>query len=313
MPFPPLLFRPVVTMASAKAYMSNIVRIESLGYSYPPLDANDQPEWVLRDINLEVSEGEFVSIMGATGVGKTTLCMALNGIVPQSTGGIIRGNVIVDGFNTKRHPVADLAQRVGVVFQEPETQLFNVSVEAEVAFGLESLGVPRVEIANQVTWALSVVGMSEFRERSPFKLSGGQKQRVAIASILAMSPKILVLDEPTASLDPLGKTEVFSIVRELRQQRGMTIIMVEHESERIAEFSDRVIVLSDGSAKIVDTPANVFSRATEMQALGLSVPQVSELAHRLNRRNNTNYVFTQFEETYLALTENARPDSRSST
>lgn len=292
--------------------MSNIVTIDGLGYSYPTLDTEDQPEWVLRDIDLEISAGEFVSIMGATGVGKTTLCLAMNGIVPQSTGGTIRGNVVVDGLNTKRHAVSDLAQRVGVVFQEPETQLFNVSVEAEVAFGLESLGVPNVEIAERLTWALSVVGMSEFRERSPFRLSGGQKQRVAIASILAMSPKILVLDEPTASLDPLGKTEVFSIVRELRQQRGMTIVMVEHESERIAEFSDRVIVLGDGKVQIASNPADVFARVGEMRALGLSIPQVSELAHCLNRRNKTNYTFTQFEEALLALTEDAPIEKRSS-
>ena len=283
-----------------------------MGYSYPSLDTNGQPEWVLRDINLDIAEGEFVSIMGATGVGKTTLCLALNGIVPHSTGGTIRGDVFIDGLNTKRHPVSDLAQRVGVVFQEPETQLFNVSVEAEIAFGLESLGLPNVEIGERLAWALSVVGMSEFRERSPFRLSGGQKQRVAIASILAMSPKILVLDEPTASLDPLGKTEVFSIVRELRQQRGMTIVMVEHESERIAEFSDRVIVLGDGKVQIASSPADVFARVGEMRALGLSIPQVSELAHCLNRRNKTNYTFTQLEEAFLALTESAPIEKRSS-
>ena len=285
--------------------LSNIVTIENLGYAYPTLDPNDEPEWVLRKINLEIAAGEFVSIMGATGVGKTTLCLAMNGIVPHSTGGIIRGNVYIDGLNTKRHPVADLAQRIGVVFQEPETQLFNVNVEAEVAFGLESLGIPRLDIQERVTWALSVVGMNEFRHRSPFKLSGGQKQRVAIASMLAMSPKILVLDEPTASLDPLGKMEVFSIVRELRQQRGMTIVMVEHESEHIAEFSDRVIVLNNGKVEMEGEPANVFSRAAEMQALGLSIPQVSELAKCLNQRHKTNYVFTQFDEAYLALKESA--------
>lgn len=283
--------------------MSKIVRIENLGYSYPPLDIDGSPEWVLSDINIEIDEGEFVSIMGANDVGKTTLCLSLNGIVPHSTGGTIRGDVFVDGLNTKRHPVSDLARRVGVVFQEPETQLFNVSVETEVAFGLESLGVPNVEINERVTWALSMVGMSKFREHSPFKLSGGQKQRVAIASILAMSPKILVLDEPTASLDPLGKTEVFSIVRDLRQQLGMTIIMVEHESERIAEFSDRVIVLGDGTAKMASTPADVFAQAREMRALGLSIPQVSELANCLNRRHKTSYMFTQLEEAYFRLTD----------
>ena len=283
--------------------MSEIVRIDGLGYAYPPIDLDGRREWVLRDINLEIHAGEFISIMGATGVGKTTLCLALNGIVPNSTGGTIRGDVYIDGLNTKRHPVSDLAQHVGVVFQEPETQLFNVSVEAEIAFGLESLGLPAMEIGERITWALSVVGMTEFRDRSPFKLSGGQKQRVAIASILAMEPKIIVLDEPTASLDPVGKTEVFSIVRELRQKHGITIVMVEHESERIAEFSDRVIVLGNGTVQMASSPADVFSKVNEMLALGLSIPQVSELAYLLNRRNNTEYVFTQLEEAYSELTE----------
>ena len=281
--------------------LANIISIENLGYAYPPLETHGEPKWVLRGIDLKIAAGEFVSIMGATGAGETTLCLALNGIVPHSTGGTIRGNVYIDGLNTKRHPVADLAQKIGVVFQEPETQLFNVSVEAEVAFGVESLGLPSLEIYERVTWALSLVGMSEFRHHSPFKLSGGQKQRVAIASMLAMGPRILVLDEPTASLDPLGKTEVFSIVRDLRQQHGMTIVMVEHESEHIAEFSDRVIVINNGNIELADTPENIFARASEMQDLGLAIPQVSKLAQCLNHRHKTNYVFTQFEETYITL------------
>jgi len=257
---------------------------------------------VLKDITLQVEAGEFVSIMGPTGVGKSTLCLALNGIVPQSTGGVIRGDVLVNGLNTKRHPVADLAQHVGVVFQEPETQLFNMTVEAELAFGLESIGTPREEILERIEWALALVGMRDFQQRSPFHLSGGQKQRVAIAAILAMTPKILVLDEPTASLDPRGKTEVFSVVRQLRQQHGMTIIMVEHESERIAEFSDRVIALKDGQIELEGSPAQVFAQVERMQDIGLAVPQVSELAYCLNRQLNTNFAFTQLEEAHNVLT-----------
>ena len=291
--------------------MSKIVVIDNLGYAYPPPEPDGEPEWVLRGVNLEIEEGEFISIMGPTGIGKTTLCLALNGIVPHSTGGINKGNVYIDGLNTKRHPVAELAQRVGVVFQEPETQLFNMTVEAEVAFGLESLGMSPAEILERIEWALSVVGMREFRQRSPFHLSGGQKQRVAIASILAMMPRLLVLDEPTASLDPLGKTEVFSAVRELRRQHGMTIVMVEHESERIAEFSDRVIVLQDGKVELADTPARVFSQVERMHALGLAVPQVSELAHCLNQRHNTDFVFTKLDEAYRILTNGRSEAARS--
>lgn len=282
--------------------MSGIVVVDNFHYAYPGVHPGEDGPWVLRGVNFEVEEGEFVSIMGPTGVGKTTLCLGLNGIVPQSTGGVIRGNVTIGGWNTKETLVPNLAQRVGLVFQEPETQLFSMSVEAEVAFGLESLGIAPEEIEERVEWALTVVGMSEYRKRSPFSLSGGQKQRAAIASILAMTPKILVLDEPTASLDPLGKTEVFSVVRELRHRRGMTIVMASFESERIAEFSDRVIVLREGVVEQEGTPGEVFSQVELMQDIGLAVPQVSELAYCLNERHGSNFGFTLLDEAYDALT-----------
>lgn len=281
--------------------MSAIISINDLSYAYPPLTPDEPRTWILRGISLDVAEGEFVSIMGPTGVGKTTLCLALNGIVPQSTGGVIKGDVIVNGLNTKRHQVPDLAQHVGVIFQDPETQLFTMSVEAEIAFGLENLGLPPEEIRERIDWALSLVSMRDFQTRSPFHLSGGQKQRVAIAAILAMTPKVLVLDEPTANLDPLGKREVFSVVRQLRQQRGMTIIMVEYESERIAEFSDRVIVLRNGQIELQGTPTRVFAQTDLMDEIGLAIPQVSELADCLNRTYETDYTFTRLDDAHRAL------------
>ena len=256
---------------------------------------------VLKGIDLEVERGEFVSIMGPTGVGKTTLCLALNGIVPQSTGGTIRGEVVVAGLNTRQHPVPELASQVGIVFQDPESQFFNMTVEDEVAFGPESLGLDPREIRERVDWALAVVGMSPHQHRSPFQLSGGEKQRVAIASILAMTPRILVLDEPTSGLDPLGKAQVFRVVRELKQRDGMTIVMVEQESEKIAEFSDRVLVLNDGKVALVDTPARVFAQVELMHEIGLAVPQVSELAHLFNTRRNARYAFISLEDAYQAL------------
>jgi energy-coupling factor transporter ATP-binding protein EcfA2 len=256
---------------------------------------------VLKGIDLEVERGEFVSIMGPTGVGKTTLCLALNGIVPQSTGGTIRGEVVVAGLNTRQHPVPELASQVGVVFQDPESQFFNMTVEDEVAFGPESLGLDPHEIRERVDWALTVVGMNPHRHRSPFQLSGGEKQRVAIAAILAMTPRILVLDEPTSGLDPLGKAQVFRVVRELKQRDGMTIVMVEQESEKIAEFSDRVLVLHEGKVALVDTPDQVFAQVEWMHEIGLAVPQVSELAHLFNTRRNASYVFTSLEGAYQAL------------
>jgi energy-coupling factor transporter ATP-binding protein EcfA2 len=180
-----------------------------------------------------------------------------------------------------------------------------MSVEAEVAFGLEGLGMDPAEINERIGWALSVVGMSEFRNRSPFHLSAGQKQRTAIAAILAMTPRILVLDEPTASLDPLGKTEVFRVVRELRQRQGMTIIMVSQESEHIAEFSDRVIVLHKGRVELEGRPQDIFSQVQTMQNLGLSIPQVSELGQCLNAELGTDYRFTDPDDAYEILIQAA--------
>lgn len=281
--------------------MSSVVSISNFGYAYPSFNPNDLPVWVLRDISLDIEEGEFISIMGATGGGKTTLCLALNGIVPQSTGGTINGRVLVDGLDTKRTPVPELARRVGLVFQDPETQFFNLTVEAEIAFGLETLGLDRSEMRERIAWALDLVALPGFETRSPFHLSGGEKQRVAIAAILAMLPKILVLDEPTASLDPLGKAEIFSVLRSLREQRNMTIIMAEQDSERIAEFSDRVIVLHHGTVELADTPAQVFTQVEKMHEIGLSVPQVSELGFRLEQKLHIPFQFTRLDEAFEVL------------
>jgi energy-coupling factor transporter ATP-binding protein EcfA2 len=281
--------------------LSPEISIHDLHFSYPPLIPNGEPVPVLKGIDLEMERGEFVSIMGPTGVGKTTLCLALNGIVPQSTGGTIRGEVVVAGLNTRQHPVPELASRVGIVFQDPESQFFNMTVEDEVAFGPESLGLDPSEIRERVDWALTVVGMRSHRHRSPFQLSGGEKQRVAIAAVLTMTPRILVLDEPTSGLDPIGKAEVFHVVRELKQRDGMTTVMVEQESEKIAEFSDRVVVLRDGKIALMGTPDRIFAQVELMHEIGLAVPQVSELAHLFNTRRNTRYAFTSLEDAYQAL------------
>ena len=278
-----------------------ILALHNFSYAYPTHLPTAKPVWVLDGVDLTVQAGEFVAIMGPTGVGKTTLCLALNGIVPHSTGGTIGGEVWINGRNSRHHPVAELAQTIGLVFQEPETQLFNMTVEAEVAFGLETLGLPPAEMEQRIAWALELVGMGEFRQRSPFELSGGQKQRVAIAAILAMKPPVLVLDEPTANLDPVGKREVFAAVETLRQQEGMTIIMVSHESEQIAAFADRVVVLNKGKVAIDAPAATIFTPPTRLRQIGLSVPQLSELADCLNQRHATQFRFTQLDEAAQAL------------
>ena len=280
---------------------SSIVAVRNLGFAYPSVEPGAHAPWVLDGVDLEVEPGEFLSVMGPTGAGKTTLCLALVGIVPQSTGGIIRGEVRVGGLDTKTEPVASLAGRIGLVFQDPETQLFNMNVEAELAFGLENKGVAPEEIAERIEWAARSVGVETLLRRSPFELSGGQKQRVAIAAMLAMTPEVLVLDEPTTSLDPRGRQEVFATVRDLRRQRGMTIVMVEQDAECIAEFSDRVAILAEGRVRRVGSPREIFSRPGELAAIGVRVPQVTEVAMALNRRCGSVHRFVRLEETARSL------------
>jgi len=277
------------------------ISIRNLHYAYPPLTPGGAPIPVLRGVSLEVEKGEFVAIMGRTGAGKTTLCMALNGIIPNSIGGIFAGDVIVAGLNTREHPVPLLASRVGVVFQDADSQFFNTTVEDEVAFGPETLGLPVPEIEERIAWALDVVGMSNLRLRSPFQLSGGQKQRVAIAAVLAMRPDVLVLDEPTSGLDPVGKLEVFRAIETLRKHAHITTVLVEQEAEQIARFADRVAVLHEGRIAVADVPEKVFAQVELMREIGVSVPQVTELAVRLNARHSTHYLFVRLEDAWRAL------------
>ena len=289
---------------------SPIIEVRGLGFAYPAVEPGGEAPWVLDGVDLAVERGEFLSVMGPTGAGKTTLCLALVGIVPQSTGGLIRGEVRVLDLDTKIEPVASLAGRVGLVFQDPETQLFNMNVEAEIAFGLENKGVAPEEIAERIEWAARSVGVGSLLRRSPFELSGGQKQRVAIAAVLAMTPEVLVLDEPATSLDPRGRHEVFSALRELRRQRGMTTVMVEQDAECIAEFSDRVAVLAEGRVRWAGPPPEVFSRSGELAKIGVRVPQVTEVATSLNLRHGSAHRFVRLEEATRALTrdlETARP------
>jgi energy-coupling factor transporter ATP-binding protein EcfA2 len=276
--------------------LSPIIQLKNLSYAYPTLTPDHDPVWVLDGVDLSVESGEFIAVMGITGGGKSTLCLAFNGIVPHSLGGTIGGEVLINSLNSKQQTVADLSQTVGLVFQRPETQLFNMTVEAEIAFGLETLGLPPAEIEQRIDWALDIVGMTGFRPRSPFELSGGQKQRIAIAAILALKPPVLVLDEPTANLDPVGKREVFAAVDRLRQQEGITIIMVSHESEQIAAFADRVVVIDAGKIATDGPPSTVFSPAIQLQNIGLNVPQVSQLADQLNDKFKTNLQFAHFED-----------------
>jgi len=257
-----------------------LVRIEGLHFAYPAMRAGMPGVPALRDIHLTVEVGECVAIMGASGAGKTTLCLALNGLVPQSTGGTFRGNVWVNGHNTRTEPVAALATQVGLVFQEAENQLCTMSVEDEVAFGLENLGLPVDEIERRITWALEVVAMNHLRRHPPAQLSGGQQQRLALAAVLAMQPALLVLDEPTGGLDPIGRQGVLEVIAALQRQ-GATIIMATQDAEAVAALADRVMVLHEGAIALEGTPREVFGQVARLRELGVALPQLSELSDLL--------------------------------
>jgi energy-coupling factor transporter ATP-binding protein EcfA2 len=277
------------------------ILIHDLHYAYPSPVHGGAAVQVLRGVNLQVGRGEFVALLGRVGAGKTTLCMALNGLVPHATGGSFRGDVMVLGRNTKQHPVADLARSVGLVFQDPETQLTQMRVEDEIAFGLENLGVPSEEIEARVTWALNAVGLADYRDRSPLRLSGGEKQRVAIASMLAMRPQVLVLDEPTANLDPAGKAELFNLLARLARERQMTILLASQELERVARYADRILALQDGQIGLDGPPAEVFSQVARLQEWGVGVPQLAELAHLLARQTGRPFNFIRMGQAYTQL------------
>ncbi|MCD6480424.1 ABC transporter ATP-binding protein, partial [Candidatus Bathyarchaeota archaeon] len=203
--------------------MPPIVEVEGVTYTYPNAE-----EPALRGVTLTVDEGEFILLTGPSGCGKTTLCRCLNGLIPHFYSGEMEGEVRVLGLSTREHPPSELARYVGLIFQNPDNQIFSLTVEKEVAFGLENLGVERVEMRKRVDWALEVVGLSHLRHRLTNELSGGEKQRLAIASILAMRPRVIVLDEPTSFLDPKAAEHLFEILDLLNREYGMTIILIEH-------------------------------------------------------------------------------------
>ncbi len=270
--------------------------MRDLHYAYPSLGKGADPAWVLQGVDFQVARGEFVALLGRVGAGKSTLCMAMNGLVPHATGGVFRGDVSILGLNTKQHPVADLASRVGLVFQDPDSQLVHMRVEDEVAFGPENLGVPPAEIAERVDWALGVVGLHGIQNRSPLLLSGGEKQRVAIASMLAMRPQVLVLDEPTASLDPAGKAALLETLARLTGERRVTILMATQELDWVVRYADRALVLHGGRIALEGSPSEVFGNAPRLLEWGIGLPQAAELAHLLSQRTGRRYTFVTVEE-----------------
>lgn len=236
---------------------------------------------MVTHLTFQIKQGEFVAVMGENGASKSTICQMMNGIIPNSIGGRLSGQVLIHGMNTKETGIAELATKVGIVLEDPETQLFTTSVKSEVAFGPENLSLPPEEIEERVRWALDVVRLSDYKDRLPSSLSGGQKQRLAIAANIAMRPDILVLDEATSQLDPVGVEEVLSVVRELNQKYGMTILMATDASEMIARLMDRVLVLNQGQLEADGTPREIFADSALFKKLMIRSPQVSQLATQL--------------------------------
>lgn len=258
--------------------MEKIIEIKSLRFAYGAESENDKPKEVLRGIDLSIGKGEFVAVLGHNGSGKSTLAKHLNGILVPT-----EGKVYVDGIDTAdEERLFELRQRAGMVFQNPDNQIVSSIVEEDVAFGLENLGVPYEEMRQRVDDALKAVNMYDYRMHSPSQLSGGQKQRVAIAGIIAMRPKVIILDEPTAMLDPKGRKEVMATIKRMNSEYGITIVLITHYMDEAAKCG-RVVVMDKGQVVLDNKPEKVFSHVEELKKIGLDVPQVTELVWELRK------------------------------
>ena len=252
-----------------------MIDVEKLSFSYDDEETQEK-KFVIKELDLHIDKGSFVAVLGHNGSGKSTFAKHLNGILLPSG-----GKVYIAGMDTcdEKHTF-DIRKTAGMVFQNPDNQIVAAIVEDEVAFAPENLGVEPEEIRKRVDECLAIVNMSEFASSTPSRLSGGQKQRIAIAGVLAMEPECIILDEPTAMLDPKGRKEVIKTIRELNKKRGMTVVLITHYMDEAA-LADRVVVMEKGKAIIDDVPKKVFSEVEKIKAIGLDVPQVTELLYRL--------------------------------
>lgn len=258
--------------------MENIIEIKDLHFCYEAEDEDSQPAEVLKGIDLNIKQGEFVAVLGHNGSGKSTLAKHLNAILLPTS-----GKVTVNGIDTADESrIFELRQCAGMVFQNPDNQIVSSIVEEDVAFALENLGVPYEEMRRRVDESLKAVNMYEYRLHSPTQLSGGQKQRVAIAGIIAMEPKCIILDEPTAMLDPQGRKEVLAAIKRMNREKGITIVLITHYMEEAAQCG-RVVVMDKGRVVLDDKPEKVFSQVDKLKSIGLDVPQVTELAWELKK------------------------------
>lgn len=256
------------------------IKIEHLNYIYGEGTAYEKQ--ALTDINLELPDGQFIGIIGHTGSGKSTLIQHLNGLIRATSGAIYYNgeNIYQEGYSVK-----ELRSKVGLVFQYPEYQLFEVDVFTDVCFGPKNLGLPKEEVERRAYEALNQVGLKEKHyKKSPFELSGGQKRRVAIAGILAMQPEVLILDEPTAGLDPKGRDDILDQIALLHKECGITVVLVSHSMEDIARYVERIIVMEKGKVRFDDTPRRVFEHYKELETIGLAAPQITYVMQELKSR-----------------------------
>ena len=235
----------------------------------------------MENVSLSIEKGEFVILTGPSGCGKTTFCRCLNGLIPNFYSGEVRGDLLVDGMNVNGKSTAELSKHIGFVFQNPENQLFSLSVERDVAFGLENLGIPREEALERVNWAMKSTGIENLREKAPYELSGGQQQRAAIAGVLAMKPSIIVLDEPTSFLDPRSAEDIVGVIAKLNQELQLTTLLVEHRLDIVSRYANRVIVMDKGKVALDGPPEAVYD--DQARLIGIGLPKVTTLFHLLRR------------------------------
>ncbi len=254
----------------------SIIRADHLIFTYM-----GAPRPSIQNISLDISAGEFVVLTGPSGCGKTTICRCLNGLIPNFYSGDFSGELIVDGMNVKDHTTAELASHVGLVFQNPENQLFSLSIERDVAFGPENLGLSREETRKRVDWALGVTGIIDLKDKPPYELSGGQQQRAAIAAVLAMQPKVIVLDEPTSFLDPKSALEILEVISSINKRLRITIILVEHRLDIVSRHANRVIVMNESRIVLDGRPGEVYGE--EARLIGIGLPRVTTLFQLLQK------------------------------
>jgi energy-coupling factor transporter ATPase len=253
-----------------------VIQVKNLTFTYT---GSNKP--AIKNINFSIDQGEFIVITGPSGCGKTTLVRCFNSLIPSFYRGEISGKISVLNLDASKSSTSDLAKKVGFVFQNPENQLFSLSVERDVAFGPENLGLHRDETRRRVDWAMKIVGIEDLKEVAPYELSGGQQQRAAIACVLAMKPEIIVLDEPTSFLDPLSSYQILEAIANLRDELGITIILIEHRLDLVSKYADRIIIMDDGQIVLEGPPSSVYSE--EAKLLGVGIPKVSMLFNLLKK------------------------------